>query len=40
MYALDGPLDPGRAPTADQLRAAMRGHILGKASLTGTYRKG
>jgi Raf kinase inhibitor-like YbhB/YbcL family protein len=40
VYALDGPLDPGRAPTADQLRAAMRGHILGEASLAGTYRKG
>lgn len=39
LYALDTMLGDLRQPTADQLRAAMRGHALAEAELVGTYRR-
>jgi Raf kinase inhibitor-like YbhB/YbcL family protein len=39
LYALDAPLGLSPGATADQLRKAMEGHILGLAELMGTYRR-
>lgn len=39
LYALDTALPDLHAPTRDQLLAAMRGHIVDMAELTGTYQK-
>ncbi len=39
LYALDTTLDLGAATKAE-LEAAMRGHLVGKAELVGTYQKG
>lgn len=39
LYALDTPLGLSPGATADQLRKAMEGHILGLAELMGTYRR-
>jgi Raf kinase inhibitor-like YbhB/YbcL family protein len=39
LYALDGALPGLQRPTRDQLLDAMKGHVLGVAELTGTYRK-
>ena len=39
LYALDTVFDLGEATKAE-LEAAMRGHVLGKAELVGTYQKG
>jgi hypothetical protein len=37
LYALDALLGLTGTPTADELRAAMEGHIVGQAELSGTY---
>lgn len=39
LYALDTSLGLSPGATADQLRKAMEGHILGLAELMGTYRR-
>lgn len=39
LYALDQVLGLRGSPTAAQLRAAMRGHVLGETRLVGTYRR-
>jgi Raf kinase inhibitor-like YbhB/YbcL family protein len=39
LYALDTTLDPAHATKAE-LEAAMKGHVLAKAELIGTYQKG
>lgn len=39
LYALDKVLELKGAPTIDALRAAMSGHVLGEATLTGTYHR-
>jgi len=39
LFALDRRLDFSRPPSAEQLRRAMRGHILDRAELLGRYRK-
>jgi hypothetical protein len=39
LYALDRRLALGGTPTADQLRAAMAGHILAETVLVGTYQR-
>jgi Raf kinase inhibitor-like YbhB/YbcL family protein len=39
LYALDTTL-PAKALSKHELEAAMRGHILAKAELIGTYQKG
>lgn len=40
LYALDTMLGDLGQPTKDRLLAAMKGHILGEATLMGTYQKG
>lgn len=40
LLALDARLALHGAPTADAVLAAAEGHVLGEASLTGTYRRG
>ncbi len=40
LYALDTLLPDLGNPTKAQLEAAMAGHVLGEATLVGTYRKG
>jgi Raf kinase inhibitor-like YbhB/YbcL family protein len=40
LYALDVVLPDLHQPTRAQLDAAMKGHVIGKAELMGTYRKG
>ena len=40
LYALDTLLGDLREPTKAQLEKAMEGHVLGKAEVVGTYRKG
>jgi Raf kinase inhibitor-like YbhB/YbcL family protein len=40
LYALDAPLGDLGAPTKAALERAMKGHVLGKAELMGTYQKG
>lgn len=37
LYALDTSLDLPAVTTADDLRKAMEGHILGETKLTGTF---
>ncbi|NVM21679.1 MAG: YbhB/YbcL family Raf kinase inhibitor-like protein [Desulfobacterales bacterium] len=39
LYALDVLLPDLRRPTKKQLEKAMRGHILSKAELVGTYKR-
>jgi Raf kinase inhibitor-like YbhB/YbcL family protein len=39
LSALDAPLPLGGGATRPQVEAAMRGHSLGRAQLTGTYRR-
>jgi len=39
LYALDQRLRLDGTPTADQLRAAMAGHVLAGTVLVGTYRR-
>ncbi len=40
LYALDRPIGLTGNPVAGQVRAAMDGHILAQATLTGTYMRG
>jgi len=40
LYALDTVLPDLHKPTKDELKAAMRGHVLAKTELIGTYQKG
>ena len=40
LYALDGRVDLDAGATSDDLRAAMDGHVLDEAELTGTYAPG
>lgn len=40
LLALDTVLELTGAPRIDALRAAMSGHVLAEATLTGTYRRG
>lgn len=40
LYALDIRLDEALSPTKADLERAMRGHILDRAELVGTYQKG
>jgi Raf kinase inhibitor-like YbhB/YbcL family protein len=37
LYALDDLLGLTGTPTADDVRGAMQGHVLGESELTGTY---
>jgi Raf kinase inhibitor-like YbhB/YbcL family protein len=37
IFALDAPLTLGADATADQLQAAMNGHVLGSGTLFGTF---
>jgi len=39
LYALDTLLTLPPGATADELKKAMRGHVLGTAELTGTYQR-
>jgi hypothetical protein len=39
LHALDRPLELTGAPRLDALEAAMDGHVLGSATLTGTYHR-
>ncbi len=39
VYALDRPLGIGGTPSLANVQAAMKGHVLGQAGLTGTYRR-
>lgn len=39
LYALDALLGDLGTPTKAQLEAAMKGHVLARAELVGTYRK-
>jgi phosphatidylethanolamine-binding protein (PEBP) family uncharacterized protein len=39
-YALDITLDLRGGATKSQIKQAMRGHVLAKAELIGTYQKG
>jgi Raf kinase inhibitor-like YbhB/YbcL family protein len=39
LSALDGPLGIGGTPTLAAVQAAMQGHVLAEATLTGTYRR-
>ena len=39
LYALDTVLKGMRKPTRPQVKAAMKGHIIAKAELVGTYKK-
>jgi Raf kinase inhibitor-like YbhB/YbcL family protein len=39
LYALDQSLQGLRHPTKAQVEAAMKGHVLAKAELIGTYQK-
>jgi Raf kinase inhibitor-like YbhB/YbcL family protein len=40
LYALDKVLPDLRWPTKPMLERAMQGHVLGQATLIGTYQKG
>jgi Raf kinase inhibitor-like YbhB/YbcL family protein len=40
LYALDALLDINGTPTKPELLKAMDGHVLDKATLMGTYKKG
>jgi Raf kinase inhibitor-like YbhB/YbcL family protein len=37
LYALDDRVGLSGSPTADELRSAMQGHVLGEAELTAKY---
>jgi Raf kinase inhibitor-like YbhB/YbcL family protein len=37
VYALDSPLELGRSATRADVQAAVAGHVLAEAKLTGTY---
>jgi len=39
LYALDTVLKPPGTPRADEVREAMRGHVLAEARLTASYRR-
>ncbi len=39
LYALDAKLGLAAGATKAELEAAMKGHVLGEAKLTGTYRR-
>ena len=39
VYALDRKFDRLGQPSADELERAMRGHVLAKGELMGTYEK-
>jgi len=39
LYALDSPVDLAPGATAEQLRAALTGHILAEGVLTGTFQR-
>ncbi len=39
LHALDAPLELSGAPRIDALEAAMAGHVLAQATLTGTYHR-
>ncbi len=39
LFALDRPLGLSGTPRITEIRAAMEGHVLGQARLTGTYRR-
>lgn len=39
LYALDAVLPDLHEPSKERLEAAMRGHVLGEATLVGTYQK-
>ena len=39
LYALDRPLGIAGTPRIDEVRAAMKGHVLAQVRLTGTYRR-
>ena len=39
LYALDAALDLAPGATKEQLLAAMKGHVLAEAELTGTYQR-
>jgi len=39
IYALDGPLGLAGAPGRSDIESAMHGHILGRATLTGTCQR-
>lgn len=39
LYALDKKLEFATSPTKTALLSAMKGHVIGQASLMGTYRK-
>jgi Raf kinase inhibitor-like YbhB/YbcL family protein len=39
LYTLDAELPDLHEPTKEQLEAAMKGHILGRVELVGTYQK-
>ncbi|MFL5680911.1 MAG: YbhB/YbcL family Raf kinase inhibitor-like protein, partial [Chloroflexota bacterium] len=40
LYALDGDLGLTGSPTADEVRQAAAGHIVGEALVVGTYSRG
>ena len=37
LFALDAPLELKSAPKADEVRAAMGGHVVSEAELTANY---
>lgn len=39
LFALDRVLELGGAPRIDAVKAAMAGHVIGEATLTGTYHR-
>jgi Raf kinase inhibitor-like YbhB/YbcL family protein len=39
LYSLDQPLELAGAPGLEELESAMRGHVIGEASITGTYHR-
>ena len=39
LYALDGPVELTGAPRLEAISAAIDGHVLAEASLTGTYQR-
>lgn len=39
LHALDAPLELAGAPRINELEAAMAGHVLARATLTGTYHR-
>jgi Raf kinase inhibitor-like YbhB/YbcL family protein len=39
LFSLDSPLALSGAPTADEVRAAMEGHVIGQAEVVASYRR-